>query len=57
MTGTKRYVVQNPRNIPRGTRVARNEGKEFHEGDTISSDEIDETTQKAWLARGQIKEQ
>tara|TARA_R110000824_G_scaffold61083_3_gene162840 strand:- start:1404 stop:1595 length:192 start_codon:yes stop_codon:yes gene_type:complete len=55
-TGSKRYVLQNPRNIPKGTRIAREGGTEFGEGQTFSGDNLSDETLKAWLARGQIRE-
>ncbi len=57
MTGSKGYVMANPRGVAEDQRIARTEdGKEFHEGDRISADEISDVTAKAWLARGQIVE-
>ena len=56
-TGSRSYVVRNPRGIPKGTRIIKSaDGKEYHEGDSVSEDQIAESALRPWLERGQIEE-
>lgn len=60
----KKYVVLNPRGIPKGKgknrihilRTTKPRAKKFYEGDTLTAAELPPDTIPAWLAGGFIAE-
>lgn len=53
---TGAYIVANPRGIPQGAYIIRNETKRWYEGDSVSPDDFDKKAWDRWVKGGFVKE-